>query len=142
MGCHLPNARFLPCRRGPAPRHGGVGGWGGRQVLPHDPAAGPAPEAGLLRLLLLTRRFASPGSSVEKHPGSSHLRPCPRFMLSSEALFPDTGREMVAKGEKWNSLKRKIRSHCSLSGNAYVLEGAGRMQQPNRREYARKASKT
>ena len=132
-----PMPDFCPAEGG---RHLGTGGK--RQVLPRDPAAGPAPEAGLLGLLLLTRRFASPSSSVEKHPGSSHLWPCPRFMLSSGALFPGTGREMVAKGEKRNSSKRKIMSHCSLPGNAYVLEGAGRMQQPNRRQYARKASKT
>lgn len=43
------------------------------------------------------------------------------------------------RGER-NSLKRKMIS--LLSGNAYILEGAKRMQQPNWREYARRASKT
>lgn len=64
----------------------------------------PEQESGPLRMLPLSQGLILPGSSIEKHLGPSVWEavmfwPCPRFMLPSEALFPNTGREMVAKGE-------------------------------------------
>lgn len=114
VGRHLPNARFLSCRRGPAPRHGGPWQLPGKEagaLPPWDPAREAGP---------LTGFSFSPGGSFlpvllsRSTQEAVILWPCPRFMLSAEAPFPGTGREMVAKGKKWNSLKRKVMSHCSL----------------------------
>lgn len=45
-----------------------------------------------------------PGSSIKKHQDplmqkAAMYWPCPRFTLPSEALLPNTQKEMVAKGE-------------------------------------------
>lgn len=64
----------------------------------------PEQEAGPLGLFPLSWGLVLPGSSIKKYPGPSAWeavipRPCPRFMLSLEALFPHAGREMMAMGE-------------------------------------------
>ena len=118
-----------------------------RQLAPRErgrcsAAVGPGARGWTAhRLLLLSRGFVSPGSSVKKHPGSSHPLALPQIHAVRRGSVPRYQEGNGGQREEVEFFEEKGNVSL-LTGNACVLEGARRMQQPNRREYARKASKT
>lgn len=141
-----PRARFLSWRRGhvlreaaAARRERGMwltcsGRWDSQQ------AAGPLGLLPLSQVGVSSSLFPCWQAPGPFSMGSGDPLAPPQIHAALRDSASQHGEGNGGQGGEWNSLKRKIIS--LLSGNAYILQGAKRIRQPNWREDARKVSKT